>query len=66
MPRYRTALGIDISDSRINLALLRKHGDSVKLLKAAGCPAPEGAIKNGNIENAAALAKAIKKLKAKF
>ncbi len=65
MPRYRTALGIDISDSRINLALLKKHGDSVKLLKAAGCPVPEGAIKDGNIENAAALAKAIRKLKAR-
>jgi len=37
----------------------------VKLLKAAGCPVPDGAIKNGNIEDAKALAKAIKKLKAK-
>jgi len=65
MPRYRTALGIDISDGRINLALLKKHGDGVKLLKAASGPVPDGAIKNGNIENPAALAKAIRKLKTK-
>jgi Tfp pilus assembly protein PilN len=65
MPRYRTALGIDISDGRIHLALLKKHGDSVKLLKAAEGPVPEGAIKNGNIENPLSLAKAIRKLKSK-
>ncbi len=65
MPGYRTALGVDLSDSRINLALLKKHGDSIKLLKAAGCPVPDGAIKDGNIENPAALARAIKKLKAR-
>ncbi|MBN2181861.1 MAG: pilus assembly protein PilM [Sedimentisphaerales bacterium] len=65
MPRYRTALGVDISDGRINLALLKKQGDSVKLLKAACCPVPDGAIKNGNIEDAAVLARAIKKLKSR-
>jgi len=65
MPGFRTALGIDVSGGRINLALLKKHGDSVKLLKAAGCPVPDGAINDGNIENAAVLAGAIKKLKAK-
>jgi len=65
MPRHRTALGIDISDNRINLALLKKQGDGIKLLKAAGCPVPDGVIKDGNIEDAAALAKAIKKLKAR-
>jgi Tfp pilus assembly PilM family ATPase/Tfp pilus assembly protein PilN len=65
MHGFRTALGIDVSGGRINLALLKKHGDSVKLLKAAGCPVPDGAIRDGNIENAAVLAGAIKKLKAK-
>ena len=65
MLKSRTALGINISDGRITLALLRKNKGGVKLLKAAGCPVPEGAIKNGNIEDAKALAKAIKKLKAK-
>ena len=65
MLESRTALGINISDGRITLALLRKNKDGVKLIKAAGCPVPHGAIKNGNIENAKVLAKAIKKLKAK-
>ena len=58
-------MGINISDGRITLALLRKNKSGVKLLKAAGCPVPDGAIKNGNIEDAKALAKAIKKLKTK-
>lgn len=63
MSGFRTVLGIDISDGRINLALLKKHGDSVRLLKSAGCPVPDGAIKGRNIENVAVLAGAIKKLK---
>ncbi len=65
MSGFRTALGIDVSSGRINLALLKKHGDTVKLLKVANCPVPDGAIRGGNIENAAVLAGAIKKLKAK-
>ncbi len=60
----KTALGIDVSDGRINLAILKKSTGSVKLLKAATAPVPDGAIKNGNIEDAVVLAKAIKKLKA--
>ena len=58
-------MGINISDGRITLALLRKNKGGVKLIKAAGCPVPDGAIKNGNIEDAKALAKTIKKLKTK-
>ena len=65
MISFRTALGIDISDGRINLALLGKDANGVKLLKAASGPVPDGAIKNGNIEDPKALTKAIKKLKAK-
>jgi Tfp pilus assembly protein PilN len=65
MPRYRTALGIDISDGRIHLALLKKHDNSVKLLKTADGHVPDGAIRNGNIENPVFLAKAIRKLKTK-
>jgi len=61
----RTALGIDISDGRINLALLKQDGDGIKLLKFAGCPLPEGAIRNGNITDAVSLAREIKSLKAK-
>ncbi len=64
MFRPKTALGIDVSDGRINLALLKKSANSVKLLKTAAAPVPDGAIKDGNIEDAMVLAKAIKKLKA--
>jgi Tfp pilus assembly protein PilN/nucleoside diphosphate kinase len=63
--RGQTALGIDISDSRITLALLRKAGNKVELLKSACAAVPDGAIKNGSIEDAAALAKAIKELKSR-
>jgi hypothetical protein len=65
MLKSRMALGINISDGRITLALLKKNKDGVKLLKTVACPVPDGAIKNGNIEDAKGLAKAIKKLKAK-
>lgn len=64
MLRTKIALGIDISDGLINLALLKKRKNGVKLLKVASGPVPDGAIKNGNIEDATALARAIKKLKA--
>jgi len=63
--RSQTALGIDISNSRINLALLKSDKGTVKLLKAAGSPVPDGAIKNGDIEDPAILSRAIKDLKAR-
>ncbi len=65
MPVSRTALGIDITEERISMVLLKKQGNSFRLLKAAECPVPENALKNGNIEDCAALAKAIKTLKIK-
>jgi Tfp pilus assembly protein PilN len=61
----KTALGIDVSQGRISMALLRKKGGSVELVKAASGPVPEGAMKNGNIEDPAMLAKGIKDLKAR-
>ncbi len=61
----RTALGIDISNGRINLALLKKNAKGgIRLLKAAVGAVPDGAIKDGNVEDPALLASAIKKLKA--
>ena len=63
--QFKNVLGIDISFDQINLALLRKSKNGLKLLKVAGCPVPDGAIKAGNIEDATALAKAIKHLKVK-
>jgi len=61
--RAQTALGIDISQDLINLALLRKDKDGVQLLKAASAPVPDGAIKNGSIEDSAMLFKAVRELK---
>jgi len=59
----KTALGIDISNGRINLALLRKNSNGVELVKTASAPIPEGAIKNGNVEDPAILARGIRELK---
>jgi Tfp pilus assembly protein PilN len=58
-----TALGIDISDDRINIALLRKNKSGVELVKTASGPVIDGAIKNGNIEDVALLAKSIRELR---
>jgi Tfp pilus assembly protein PilN len=58
-----TALGIDISESLITLALLKQSAKGLELLKCASGPVPDGAIKNGNIEKPESLAKAIKELK---
>ncbi len=55
----KTALGIDISNGRINLALLRKNSSGVELIKTAAGPVPEGAIKNGNVGDPAILARGI-------
>jgi Tfp pilus assembly protein PilN len=63
--RNQVALGIDISDSRISLALLRRTKNGVKVLKAGSAPVPEGAIKDGNIEEPEVLAKAIRELKSR-
>lgn len=59
----KTALGIDISAQQINLALLKKGRKGPVLLKYGSAPVPEGAMENGGIKDAAALANAIKELK---
>jgi Tfp pilus assembly protein PilN len=59
----KTALGIDISDGRINMALLGQTIKGIELLKAVSAPVPEDSIKDGNIENPVKLARAIKELK---
>lgn len=63
MVESKAALGIDISDGRINLAVLKQNAKGIELLKAASGPVPDGAIKDGNIEDPVILAKAIKGLK---
>lgn len=47
------------------MVLLRKNKGNIKLLTAAACAVPDGAIKDGNIEDVTLLAKAIKQLKVK-
>jgi len=59
----KTALGIDISDKQINLALVKRTRNGAELLKYAAVPVPDGAIQNGIIENIGTLADAIKELK---
>jgi len=61
----KTVLGVDISDRRINLALLKKGKNGIELLKAASGPVPDGAIKDGNVEEPAILSKAIRELKSR-
>ena len=59
----RTALGVDISEGLINLALLRQSATGIRLVKAAAGPVPDGAIENGCIADSAALARAIRELR---
>jgi len=61
----KTALGVDISESLISLALLKQSTKGIELLKVGSAPVPDGAIKDGNIEEPEILAKAIKELKSR-
>lgn len=61
--KVRNSLGIDVCDGSIHLALLKKGKDGVELVKAVSGPLPEGTVANGNVADAARLAKAIKDLK---
>ena len=60
--KSKTALGIDISEHRISVALLKKTASDVKLLRQGQVEVPEGAITDGNITNPALLGVAIKSL----
>ena len=59
----RTSLGVDICDDKISLVLLKETKGGVKVLKAASGPVPAGAIEQGNVNDPAVLARAIKTLK---
>ncbi|UCG60181.1 MAG: pilus assembly protein PilM [Phycisphaerales bacterium] len=59
----KTALGIDISERRISLALLEKSTKGISLLRSASGPVPEGAIEDGSIKDPAILSKALRELK---
>ncbi len=59
----RTSLGIDISEDKISIALLRQTKEGVQIVKSANGPIPAGAIEQGNVKDPVLLAKAIKALK---
>jgi len=59
----QTAAGIDISQDRISIVLLKNGKDGIELLKSADAPVPQGAIKDGNIADPVLLSKAIRDLK---
>lgn len=61
----KTALGVDISQGLICLALLRKKSKGIELVATAGGPVPDGAIEDGRIVDPAALARAVRELKNK-
>lgn len=63
--RTQPVLGLDISNRQVSLVLLKGDKNGVQLLTCASAPVPEGAMKDGSIENAAVLAKTIKDLKNK-
>ena len=65
MLKPKTALGIDISDGKIHLALLKQGKDGISLVKTAVGAVPDKAVQNGNIEDPVLVGKALKKLKAK-
>ena len=58
-----TVAGIDISQDRISIVLLKNGKNGPELVKWAAAPMPEGAVKDGNIVDAAKLSKAIWELK---
>ena len=57
------AAGIDISQDRISIVLLKNGKNGPELVKSAVAPMPEGAVKDGNIADAALLSRAIRELK---
>jgi Tfp pilus assembly protein PilN len=59
----KTVAGIDITQERISMALLKQDKNGPKLVKSVVAAVPAGAIKDGNIVDAALLAKAIREMK---
>ena len=59
----KRAVGIDISQERISIVLLRIGKNGPELLKSAAAAVPDGAVKDGNIADPVLLSKAIRELK---
>jgi Tfp pilus assembly PilM family ATPase/Tfp pilus assembly protein PilN len=58
----KTALGVDITEERVSLVLLKKKGTGLELAKSASGPVPKGAIKGGMIQDPVLLSKAIRQV----
>ena len=59
----KTVAGIDITQERISIALLKLGKNGPKLIKSVVAAVPAGAIKDGNIADAVLLSKAIREMK---
>jgi hypothetical protein len=59
----QTVAGIDISQERISISLLKCGKKGPKLVKSIVAPVPAGAIKDGNIVDAVLLAKVLREIK---
>ncbi|MGA2323540.1 MAG: pilus assembly protein PilM [Sedimentisphaerales bacterium] len=59
----KTVAGIDISQERISIVLLKNGKNGPKLIKSVVAPVPEGAVEDGNIADAVLLTKAIREMK---
>jgi type IV pilus assembly protein PilM len=59
----KRAVGIDISQDRISIVLLKSGKDGPELLKSAVAAIPDGAIKDGSIADPVLLSRAIRDLK---
>ena len=59
----KTVAGIDITQESISIVLLKNGKNGPKLVKSVVAPVPAGAVKDGNIADAALLSKVIRNLK---
>ncbi len=59
----QTVAGIDITQERISIALVKKGKNGPKLIKSVVAPVPAGAIQDGSIADAALLTRAIREMK---
>ncbi|MGD0552501.1 MAG: pilus assembly protein PilM [Sedimentisphaerales bacterium] len=59
----KTVAGIDISQESISIVLLKNGKNGPKFVKSAVAPMPAGAVKDGNIVNAAMLQRTLREMK---
>jgi Tfp pilus assembly protein PilN len=59
----KKAVGIDITQDRVNIVLLKSGKSGVELLKSASVNMPQGAVKDGNIADVELFTKVLRDLK---